>query len=417
MAVTPPPQYEVVLFGATGFTGKLCAEYIYRKLPNDLRWAVAGRSQDKLTSVLDTLRSKDDSRALPAIEVCGLGADQAHELAQKAKVVISTVGPYQSYGESMFQACAETGTHYLDCTGETPWIVDMIAKYEAIAKRTGAIMIPSCGFDSVPSDISAFVVVNHIRTKLSSHTAKVDSSLHEIKGRASGGTVRSAINAFDLYSLPELFKRMAPFSLSPRHPARSYQQKSSFAAKIFGLHHISGLGWMAINPQGLIDRCYVNRSWGLVADSEPATYGENFDFHAWIRMSGPIRAMLWHFTLVISLMLFCVSPIRWLVTRFCFKSGDGPNESFRQKCSFEYRTSGIADNAQGQQVIGRLMFNGDPYLFTALCLGEVALLLSRDASTLTRLQGGGILTTAQLGSTFLDRLEKNGVQIEIQEVI
>lgn len=279
-------------------------------------------------------------------------------------------------------------------------------------------MIPSCGFDSVPSDMSAFVVVDHIRTKLSSHTAKVDSSLHEIRGIVSGGTVRSVINAFDLYSLSELSKMLAPFSLSPRHPARSHpRQKSSFAAKIFGLRYISGLGWMAVNPQGLVDRCYVNRSWGLVADSKPGTYGENFDFHAWIRMPGPIRAILWHFTMVIALMLFCVSPIRWLVTRFWFKPGDGPTESFRQQCSFEYRTSAIADNTQSQQVIGRLKFNGDPYVFTALCLGEVALLLSRDTSTLARLQGGGILTTALLGSTFLDSLQKNGVEVEIKEVV
>ncbi|KAH7139706.1 Saccharopine dehydrogenase-domain-containing protein [Dactylonectria estremocensis] len=411
-------QYDVLLFGATGYTGKLCAEYIHTKLPSDLRWAIAGRSLDKLTSVLDMLKSYDSSIALPAIEVCGLEADQVRKLAQKAQVVISTVGPYQNYGETMFQACAQTGTHYLDCTGETPWILEMIAKYEATAQGTGAIMIPSCGFDSVPSDMSAFVVVDHIRTKYSSHTAKVDCSLHEIRGSVSGGTVRSVINAFDLYSLSDLFKKMAPFSLSPRHPAQRHpRQKFSFSANIFGLRYVSGLGWMGVNPQGLIDRCYVNRSWGLIADSEPGTYGGNFDFHAWVRMPGPVRAIFWHFSLVIAMMMLCVPPIRWLVTRFCFKPGDGPTESFRQQCSFEYRTSAIADNMQGQQVVGRLKFSGDPYVFTALCLGEVALLLSRDTGTLARLQGGGILTTALLGSRFLDSLQENGVEVEIKEVV
>ncbi|KPM33979.1 hypothetical protein AK830_g12592 [Neonectria ditissima] len=416
MAKEPSHRYEVILFGATGYTGKLCAEYIHAQLPSDLRWAVAGRSLDKLNSVLEMLESNDRARALPAIEVCELDDDELQKLARKTQVVISTVGPYQTYGEPMFQACAQTGTHYLDCTGETPWILDMIAKYHATAQGTGAIMIPSCGFDSVPSDLSAFAVVDHIRTKFSSQTARVDSSLHEIKGSLSGGTMRSIIAAFDLYSIPELIKTLAPFSLSPRHPARSHpQQKSNITAAVFGLRYISGLGWMAVNPQGLVDRCYVNRSWGLAADSKAGTYGENFDFHAWVRMRGPISAVLWHFTMIIALALFCLPLTRWLVTRFWFKPGDGPTESFRQKSSFEYRTSAIADNRQGQQVIGRLKFNGDPYVFTALCLGEVALLLARDTGTLARLQGGGILTSALLGSTFLDSLQRHGVEVEVKE--
>ncbi|OBT89764.1 hypothetical protein VE02_01350 [Pseudogymnoascus sp. 03VT05] len=417
MTTEQSPQYEVVLFGATGYTGKLCAEHIHAKLPSDLQWAIAGRSQAKLEALRNELRSKDSSRALPAIEVCGLEADQLQGLARKARVIIATVGPYQDFGEPMLAACANNGTHYLDCTGETPWILDMIKKYHETAQETGAIIIPSCGFDSVPADISAFTVVDYIRAKLSSSTARVDYSVHEISGGISGGTVHSAMRAMDQYSLSELFKLFAPFSLSPRLPKRSYPPtKLSLGARTFGLREIPGLGWMGVNPQGLVDRCYVNRSWGLVADSETETYGENFDHHAWVRMPGPMSALLWHFTMLTAMFLFCIPPFRWLIKKVGFKQGDGPALSFREKCSFVVRTSAIADSAEGQQVIANLTVGMDPYTFTGVCLGEAALLLSRDTGIQARLKGG-VLTTAMLGKTFLESLERNGSNMEVKEVV
>ncbi|OBT44667.1 hypothetical protein VE00_04408 [Pseudogymnoascus sp. WSF 3629] len=417
MATEKSPQYEVVLFGATGYTGKLCAEHIHAKLPNDLRWAIAGRSQAKLEALRNEIQSKDSSRALPAIEVCGLEADQLHGLARKSKVIIATVGPYQDFGEPMLAACANNGTHYLDCTGETPWILEMIKKYHETAKKTGTIIIPSCGFDSVPADISAFTVVNYIRTKLSSPTARVDYSVHEIKGGISGGTVNSAIRMFDQYSLSELLKLLAPFSLSPRLPKRSHPQKNlSLGSRIFGLRKISGLGWMGVNPQGLVDKCYVNRSWGLAADNDAETYGENFDYHAWMRVPGPVSAVILHFAMLTAMFLFCIPPFRWLIKRIGFKQGDGPALSFREKCSFVVRTSAIADNEKGQQVIANLTVGIDPYTFTGVCLGEAALLLSRDTGIQARLKGG-VLTTSMLGRTFLESLERNGAKMEVKEVV
>ncbi|OBT91941.1 hypothetical protein VE01_09892 [Pseudogymnoascus verrucosus] len=417
MTTEQSPQYEVVLFGATGYTGKLCAEHIHAKLPSDLRWAIAGRSHAKLEALRKELQSKDSSRALPAIEVCGLEADQLELLARKTKVIIATVGPYQDFGEPMLAACAKNGTHYLDCTGETPWILDMIKKYHETAQKTGAIIIPSCGFDSVPADISAFTVVNYIRTKLSSPTARVDYSVHEIKGGISGGTVNSAIRMFDQYSLSQLLKLLAPFSLSPRHPKRSHPQKKlSLLSQIFGLRKMPRLGWMGVNPQGLVDKCYINRSWGLAADSETETYGENFDYHAWMRVPGPVSAVIWHFTMLTAMFLFCIPPFRLLIKKVAFKQGDGPSLGFREKCSFVVRTSAIADNTKGQQVIANLTVGIDPYTFTGVCLGEAALLLSRDTSIQARLKGG-VLTTSMMGKTFLESLERNGAKMEVKEVV
>ncbi|KFY13392.1 hypothetical protein V492_03308 [Pseudogymnoascus sp. VKM F-4246] len=417
MAAEKSPQYEVVLFGATGYTGKLCAEHIHANLPNDLRWAIAGRSEAKLESLRDELKSKNGSRALPAIEVCGLEADQLQVLARKTKVVVATVGPYADYGEPMLAACANNGTHYLDCTGETPWILEMIKRYHETAQKTGAILIPSCGFDSVPADLSAFAVVDYIRTKLSSPTARVDYSVHEIKGGVSGGTALSAMRVLDEYSLLQIFKLFSPFSLAPRPPKRTHpEEKTSIWANIFGLRKVKGLGWMGVSPQAMVDICYVNRSWGLAADTDAETYGENFDYHAWMRMPGPVSAVIWHFSMLATLLLVCIPPVRWLIRKIGFKQGDGPSLSFRKKCTFVVRTSATADNAKGQQVIGNLSVGIDPYTFTGVCLGEASLLLARDTEIQTRLKGG-ILTTSRLGSAFLKGLERNGARLEVKEVV
>lgn len=277
-------------------------------------------------------------------------------------------------------------------------------------------IIPSCGFDSVPADLSTFAVVDYIRTKLSSRTARVDYSVHEVKGGVSGGTAYSAMRMFDHHSLSELFKLFAPFSLSPRHPNRTHPLKRSLKSRIFGLRKITGLGWVGVSPQGLVDRCYINRSWGLAAENDAETYGENFDFHVWMRVPGPVSAVLWHFTMLAAMLLFCMPPVRWLIKKVGFKQGDGPSLSFREKCTFAVRTSAIADNAEGEQVIGNLEVSIDPYTFTGVCLGEAALLLAQDTAIQARLKGG-ILTTSRLGRTFLESLERNGARMEVKEVV
>lgn len=173
---------------------------------------------------------------------------------------------------------------------------------------------------------------------------------------------------------------------------------------------------MGANPQGFVDRCYVNRSWGLAADNDVGSYGENFDFHAWVRVPGPVSAVFWHFILHTTMLLFCLSPIRWLVKRVWFKQGDGPPLSFREKCTFVTRTSAVADSTEEQRVIGNMKVNADPYTFTGVCMGEAALLLARDTGIQRQLKGG-ILTASMLGRTFLECLERNGTEMVIKEVV
>lgn len=143
MATPNPPlasrPYELILFGATGYTGKLCAEHTTTALPTDLTWAVAGRSASKLQTVVDEIRPLNPDRKQPAIEECALEQDQLNALARKTKLLVNCVGPYSLYGEKVIRACAENGTSYVDTTGEVPWVLKMIRKYHEVAKETGAV--------------------------------------------------------------------------------------------------------------------------------------------------------------------------------------------------------------------------------------------------------------------------------------
>lgn len=133
-------QYDLILYGATGFTGKFAAEHITRHWPVPTRWAIAGRNYQKLSAITQDLNKINNDRVPAAIEVADLNKQDLHALAQKTKVLINTVGPYSRYGEPVVEACVSNGTHYLDVTGETPWVVEMIKKHQEHAKASGAIV-------------------------------------------------------------------------------------------------------------------------------------------------------------------------------------------------------------------------------------------------------------------------------------
>jgi short subunit dehydrogenase-like uncharacterized protein len=174
-------EYDLVVFGATGYTGKFTAESITTHLPINLKWAVAGRSRDKLSQVVAKCKSLNPDRRQPETEVCNLDHHDLDALAKKAFILISTVGPFGKYGEYAFKACAENGTHYIDVTGEVPYVARMIKKYEVTAKASGAMMFPQSGIESVPSDLLTWSMASAIRSKFSAPVGDVTVSLHKLE--------------------------------------------------------------------------------------------------------------------------------------------------------------------------------------------------------------------------------------------
>lgn len=193
----------------SGYTGRLTAEHIATNLPSHLKWAVAGRSESKLNAVVAECQKLNSDRLppsapapamvpfpVPDLNACteltadrNTGVEIAHvddeaqlrALVQKAFVVITTVGPYCLYGEPIFKLCAETGTHYLDCTGEVPWVARMINKYEDTARKSGAIMIPQSGMESAPADLVTWSMAQHLRKHLNAPTKDAIVTIHKLR--------------------------------------------------------------------------------------------------------------------------------------------------------------------------------------------------------------------------------------------
>lgn len=159
----------------------LVAEHVTTYFPTDLKWAIAGRSTEKLQNVISECKALNPDRKPPAIEICSLNDADLGALAKKTFALITTVGPYARYGEYAFKACAEAGTHYFDCTGEAVWHMSMIRKYEATAKATGACLFPQAAIESAPSDLMTFSMASLLRSKLSAAVGDVVVTIHEIQ--------------------------------------------------------------------------------------------------------------------------------------------------------------------------------------------------------------------------------------------
>lgn len=229
MTSTSSRQYDLVLFGASGYTGKETAEHITKWFPTNLKWALAGRSESKLHSLVQELKQINPDRTPPGVEVTQLVKDELVELACKTTVLINTVGPYHKYSTPVVEACAENGTHYIDCTGELPWVKQMVERYHETAKKSGAIVrfafpsscrprllnilvdvivhvdadskkvIPQCGLESAPPDLLTYLLCRALRKQASVATKEVIYAVHTLKGVPSGGTWATGMGIFDEY--------------------------------------------------------------------------------------------------------------------------------------------------------------------------------------------------------------------------
>ena len=209
-------KFDIVVYGASGFTGQLVAEYlaVHYKGDKQLRWAMAGRSLDKLASVRDAIGAPKETPliAADASDVASLKA-----MVERTKSVISTVGPYQFYGNDLVAICAASGTDYLDLCGEPVWMRQMIDKHEAAAKASGARIVFSCGFDSVPFELGAFFVQKEARRVFGAPAARVKGRVRDMRGTLSGGTAASAKATFDAVAkdLSLVAILNDPFALTP----------------------------------------------------------------------------------------------------------------------------------------------------------------------------------------------------------
>ncbi|KAJ2905590.1 hypothetical protein MKZ38_004884 [Zalerion maritima] len=415
--------YDVVVFGATGYTGKLTAEHITTHLPTNLKWAVAGRSQGKLEKVVEEIKALNPDRLQPSIEICNLDSNSLAELAKKTCILITTVGPYARYGEHAFKACAENGTHYLDVTGEVPYVHKMIKKYEAAAKMTGAIMIPEIGVESAPSDLMAWSLVKTNRIEFGAKTKETVISLHKLVSVPSGGTLDTVLSILDEFTLQEIKESFTPFTLSPvPHPGPVSNE--GLFTKIFGLRVVPNLGQLTTSVTASTDTAIVGRSWGLmksIPSRQKQAYGPKFVVHEYLKTRNVLTGLYIHFSLAIAtLLLFLLPSLRTFIRRFIYQPGEGPTKEEAAKDEVEFRgvawpdieEGGKETKGAGKQAYGRAIFFGSMYYLTGTLLAQAALTILEDDLELE----GGVYTPACLGQPFIDRLAPSGFRIETKVI-
>ncbi|EAW14543.1 uncharacterized protein ACLA_075830 [Aspergillus clavatus NRRL 1] len=405
-------EFDLVLLGPTGYTGKFCAEHIVKHCPTNLKWALAGRSVQKIETAAKELRAINPDRTEPDIVVVQLNRKELDPLMQRTKIVINCVGPYHLYSTPVVESCANNGTHYVDATGETPWVKHIIEKYHETAKSNGAVIIPSVGMESAPADILAWSLVKRVRGDLSSDTKEVISAIDEIKSSGpSGGTLDTVLTTLDTLTFSDMLKSFDPYALAASKPPRNVPSEP-LVEKVLGVRSVRDLGTLTTSPSGIADITIVHRSSTLM----PELYGPRFHFRQFVRVRNALVGALFHIGFMLGLALLIIPPVRTLVRKFIFAPGQGPRKEDSTHDRVEYRAIATADQktATPRRVFGKLTYEGSMYVMTGLLLAEAAMVILEDAEQVKRVSRGGIVTSATMGQAFVDRLDKVGCHIETQ---
>jgi len=353
-------KFDIVVYGATGFTGQLVAEYLAAHYMNDasLKWAMAGRSLDKLKSVRDAIGAPADT---PLIVADAGDPASLKAMLDQTRSVISTVGPYQLYGSDLVAACAASGTDYLDLCGEPVWMRQMIEAHEAAAKASGARIVFSCGFDSVPFELGAFFVQEEAKRGFGAPAPRVKGRVRDMRGTLSGGTAASAKATFDAVSkdLSLVAILNNPFALTPgfEGPKQPRGNKPAFEEDL--------QSWAAPFMMALINTRNVHRSNMLMG----FPYGKEFIYDEMV-LTGPGEKGEANAKRVMAANSEKTGPN-------APKPGEGPSKEERENGRYDLLY--VATAPDGRQVRASVKGDRDPgYGSTSKMISECAICLLRD---------------------------------------
>ena len=407
-------EFDIVLYGATGFVGKLTARYL-ADAGGAARIALAGRSLDRLRAVRDTL--PEAARAWPLIVADAASPATLNELAKRTRVVVTTVGPYSKYGLPMVAACAEAGTDYADLTGETMFIRESIDLYHERAADTGARIVHSCGFDSIPSDLTVYALYKRALQDGAGQLGDTTFVMREMVGGVSGGTVASMMEALSEASAdPDLRQEMNdPYTLTTdraAEPDLGHQSDTPWRRGRDIAPELGGI-WVGAFVMAAPNSRIVRRSNALLdwAYGRTLRYAETMSMGSSI--VAPVAAAMATAgnaaVLGLGSRYFNKLPRR-LLERIAPKPGTGPSERVRD--NGHYRVETYTTTSTGARYRATMAQRGDyGYKATAVLLGECALALAFDRNELSDLHG--VLTpAAALGDALLVRLPKAGVTLE-----
>ncbi|KZB80055.1 saccharopine dehydrogenase family protein [Amycolatopsis regifaucium] len=379
-------DHDVVLFGATGFTGGLTAEYLAEAAPPGLRLALAGRDLGKLEALRERLFSLNEEFAgLPLLRADVSDVNSLREVAESTKVVATTVGPYVHYGEPLVAACAEAGTGYVDLCGEPEFVDKMFLAHHARAAETGARLVHACGFDSIPYDLGVLYTISQLPQ---GKPVRIDGYARA-GGMPSGGTFLSALTAFS--RLPASIRAARDRAAAEPRPAGRRARAS------FGAPHRNPDGFWAV-PMPTLDPKIVERS----ATALPA-YGPDFTYRQFAAVKRLPVVAAGAAGMGVLFAAAQLPPARRALSNL-LKPGGGPDEVRRARSWFSVR---FHAESGGERVVTEVS-GGDPgYGETAKMLGESAVCLALDELPET---AGQVTTATAMGQALIDRLSDAGLR-------
>ena len=387
-------DFDIIIWGATGFTGRLVAEYIFKNYSSEkLNWAIAGRDKKKLINVRDEIADKN----IPIIIADSFDEMSLTKMTQKTKVICSTVGPYSKYGSLLVKSCIKTNTHYCDLAGEAQWIRKIVDTYHQEAKNKKVKIVNSCGFDSIPSDMGVYFIHKNL-PDVNIKLDNISMRLSGFKGSLSGGTYASMNNIITEASKDSLIRKILtnPYGLNPEGQRSGPDKRDLNKVK----YDEDSKSWIAPFMMAGINTKIVRRSNALSNYS----YGKNFTYDESVMTGDGFRGRIRAIISVLPLIFLSAKPGSLLKRIFNFftpKPGQGPNENERENGYYSMRFY-IRYNDKSRALV-RVTGDRDPgYGSTSKMLAESAICLSKDSLKDTY----GIITPSiAMGDQILDRLQ------------
>lgn len=397
--MTNSREFDIIVWGASGFTGRLVAEYLFKKygVNDSIKWAMAGRNQAKLESV----RAEVADDSVPLVVADSHDEASLNAMTQRAKVICTTVGPYAKYGSKLVASCIENQTHYCDLCGEVQWMRRMIDQHHEAAKAKGVKIVHTCGFDSIPFDMGVYFMQKEAKAKTGQAAKAIKMRVRAFKGGMSGGTIASLNNVLAEAAVDKSIYQtlLNPYGLNPEGE-QSGPDRRDLQSVVYDKEIKS---WIYPFIMASINTKVVRRSNALSGYS----YGKDFLYDEAV-MSGDGfagRMKGWGAAASIGMMMMAKpgSILKKIVDRSLPKPGEGPNK--RQRETGFYNLKFIATLDDGSSLNGKVTGDMDPgYGSTSKMLAESAISLVKDDLP----DVAGMLTpSVAMGDALLKRLEEN----------
>lgn len=410
-------EYDLVIMGATGFTGKLVVEYLienYGVENEEFTWAIAGRDKNKLERLRSSFKYIDsNSNKIPRLVVDSHDTNSLDKMTSISRLVISTVGPYLKFGEALVESCVKNGTHYCDLTGEVPFIRKSIDAFDIKAKKNNCRIVHSCGFDSVPSDIGVLLLQMDSLKRFDKPCDEVNLYVRSIRGGLSGGTIDSMISIFKYMGSNPGHRKLlkSPFSLNPRESLKNNTWQPI----------LKSVKWDDDIQRWLCPFIMAGFNSRIVMRTNAITdyrYGIDFKYSEVSSykkgLSGFLKAVVMFIGLVLIQISLKVRPLLWFLRKFFLPSpGEGPSKEIRDNGFFELEIIGSMDNIKKIRLT--VTGEGDPgYSATAKMITESALSILLNQDRIPKVSG--VLTPAAgIGVVLAERLNDKGFNFSINE--